>query len=64
MGLRLRALREKRGLSVRGLAKMAGVQFSTVHRIETGKMSPRLVTLTKLAKALGVSVSDLVKNRE
>ncbi len=61
MGLRLRLLREKRGLSVRALADLAGIGFSTVHRIETGKKKPRLETLEKLAKALGVSVRDLIE---
>ncbi len=60
MGLRLRKLREKAGLSLRQLANLSGVEFSTVHRIEQGSVSPRLATLTKLAKALKVNVRDLL----
>jgi transcriptional regulator with XRE-family HTH domain len=37
------------------------VDFSTIHRIERGDESPRFTTLEKLAKALGVSVRDLIE---
>ncbi len=61
MGIRLRQLREHKRLSVRDLAKLAGIEFSTVHRIEVGTVTPRFDTLEKLAKALGVSVRDLIE---
>ena len=58
MRLRLRDWRERRGLSTRELGDRAGVQFSTVHRIESGRMSPTVAMLEKLAKALGIDVRD------
>jgi transcriptional regulator with XRE-family HTH domain len=58
MLLRLRYWRERRGLSTRDLGERAGVQFSTVHRIEAGRMSPTVAMLEKLAKALGIDVRD------
>lgn len=61
MGLRIRQLREEARLSLRDLAKAAGVDFSTIHRIEVGTEEPRLGTLGKLAKALGVSIRDLIE---
>jgi len=63
--LRLREWRERRGYSVRGLAERAGVAFGTVHRIETGQMSPTVAMLVKLAKALDIDVRDFfpVKKR-
>lgn len=60
-GLRIRQLRERAGLSLRELAKVARVDFSTIHRIEVGTEEPRFGTLEKLAKALGVSVRDLIE---
>lgn len=60
MGLRLRAVRQKKGLSIRGLAAKAKVDFSAVYRIEAGKVTPRLDTLEKLARALGCKVADLL----
>jgi transcriptional regulator with XRE-family HTH domain len=56
--LRLREWRERRGLSVRGLADRAGVSFPTVWRIEAGKLSPTVAMLDKLAEALGIAVQD------
>ena len=61
MGLRIRALRERKGLSLRELAKQAGVDFSTIHRIEKGDEMPRFGTMEKLAAALNVSVRDLIE---
>ncbi len=59
MALRVRELREKRGWSVRKLAERAGLAFSAVHRLESGKTAPRLTTLEALAAALGVTVPEL-----
>jgi len=56
--LRLREWRERRGYSIRELAERAGVAFGTVHRIETGAMSPTVAMLAKLAGALGIDVRD------
>ena len=58
MQLRLRYWRERRGYSTRELGERAGVQFSTVHRIESGRMSPTVAMLEKLARALGIHVRD------
>ena len=46
--------RHKKGLSVRGLAKEAGVSHVAVKNIEEGMM-PNLRTLIAVAKALGKS---------
>ena len=60
MGLRLRVVRQKKGFSLRDLAAKAKVDFSTIYRIEAGKVIPRLDTLERLAKALGVPVTELL----
>jgi transcriptional regulator with XRE-family HTH domain len=54
----LRHWRERRGYSVRGLAKAAGVGYVSIVRIENGQMSPTVAMLEKLAGALGISVRD------
>lgn len=58
MDVLLRQWRERRGLSVRALAERAGVSYVTVVRIETGRLSPTVATLEKLAEALGIRVRD------
>jgi transcriptional regulator with XRE-family HTH domain len=60
MAVLLRHWRERRGLSVRKLAERAGVGLVTVSRIENGHMSPTVAMLEKLARALGVTVRDLI----
>jgi transcriptional regulator with XRE-family HTH domain len=59
--LRVKELREARGWSQRKLAAESGLDLVTVNHVETGKRSrPHLGTLESLAKALGVSVRDLL----
>lgn len=53
LGLLLRSLREKRGLSLRELAQLADIDHAYVHRLETGaKESPSDEVLSKLIRAL------------
>ncbi len=60
--IRLRELREARGLSYRKLAQLSGVSLSQIEKIESGfAKDPRVCTLCKLAKALGIGLDDLVK---
>ncbi len=57
---KLRRFRKQEGCSIRRLAKMAGVHWTTVWKAETGRRDPTVATLKKLAKALGVKVTDLL----
>ncbi len=43
---------------MRQLGARAGVQSSTVHRIEAGRISPTVAMLGKLAKALDIRIVD------
>lgn len=60
VGARIRAQREGRGLTVRGLAREIGTSASLVSQIETGKARPSVRTLYAITTALGVSVEDLL----
>jgi transcriptional regulator with XRE-family HTH domain len=57
--LRIRQLRERKGVSLRELARRAGVGVATLSRIESGEANPRMNTLLQLADALGVFVGHL-----
>ena len=59
MALLLKEWRERRGWSLRQLGERSGVSYPNLHAIETGKLDPRLSTLERLARALGVDVRDL-----
>ncbi len=54
-------LREYRVLSQRGLARMAGLAYGTVWRIENGYSEVHPQTIRKLAQALGMEPKELVK---
>ena len=57
---RLEQLRRSQFLSVRRLAELAKVKPNTISDIERGRTRlPRRETMQALAKALGVSLSDL-----
>ena len=57
----LRAIRQRKRLTLQALAKKAGrMSYTFLSNVETGKADPSLSTLRRLAKALDVSVSDLV----
>lgn len=58
IGPRLRALRDRLGLSQRALARKAGVPSSTVSLIESGRISPSVGSLKRLLDAAGVSLGE------
>jgi transcriptional regulator with XRE-family HTH domain/quercetin dioxygenase-like cupin family protein len=59
IGERLREARAKRGLSVRGLARVVAVSPSLISQIETGKSSPSVSTLYAITNALQISIEDV-----
>ena len=63
-GQRLRELRVQRALSLRALGERSGVSFATINNLENGNRPARLVTIRKLAEALGVEPTELMKGEE
>jgi transcriptional regulator with XRE-family HTH domain len=59
-GKRLRTLREAAGRSQADVAKRAGLSRVFVNQLEAGTRDPSLSTLTRLAKALGVTLAELL----
>jgi len=60
-GMKIRELRKAKGLSSDKLAEMIGTAGAYIREIELGKSQPSLKMLNKIAKALGVSVSELLE---
>lgn len=53
--------REKIGLTQETLARKADISYNTIIKLETGGIKdPRISTLSKVAKALKVSIDDLI----
>jgi DNA-binding XRE family transcriptional regulator len=61
IALKLRVLREERGLTQKEAAELAKVYYRTLIALESGKRAPYMPTVTKLARAYGVSVEELVE---
>lgn len=61
LGENLKKLRVKKDISQIELARILGVDRSFVSNMENGKNNPTLSTLRKIASALGVSTSELLK---
>ena len=58
----IRKIRKEKGISQDRLSKEADLALNTVVKIESGENpNPTIETLTKIAKALGISVADLFK---
>jgi len=60
-GERLRQLRVERAFSLRALQEITGVAFDTISKLENGHRPARLVTIRKLAEALDVEPTELMK---
>lgn len=58
VGARLRAVRDRAGLSQRELAKKAGVTHSTISLIEQEAHAPSLASLHRILSAIPISIAD------
>lgn len=59
MGDRIRAERERQGISLRALARDVGVSASMISQIENGKSRPSVSTLYAITTALGLPMQDV-----
>jgi transcriptional regulator with XRE-family HTH domain len=56
----IKKYRRQKGLSQDKLARLAGIAFSTLAKIEAGSArQPTFDTIAKIAKGLGVSLDEL-----
>ncbi|NNN07200.1 MAG: helix-turn-helix transcriptional regulator [Elusimicrobia bacterium] len=61
IGQRVRAARERQDWRQEDLARESGIARANVARLETGRVVPKLPTLERVARALGLKTQDLVK---
>lgn len=64
LGAVLRGYRRRRGLTLAEVAGAAELSAAMLSRIETGAASATLETLTRVVKALGVSLSTVFRDME
>ena len=60
IAVKLRVLREERGLTHKEAAELANVSHWTLIYLESGKRPPYMPTVTKIARAYGVPLEELV----
>ena len=60
-GKNLKEIRLKKDLSQGDLARILSVHRSYISGLERGRRNPSLLTVHKVAKALGVSTNELLK---
>jgi transcriptional regulator with XRE-family HTH domain len=58
---RVTELRRQRGMTQEALASKADINRVTLARLERAEHPPNLDTLERIARALGVTVGDLVR---
>ena len=57
----LKKIRAEKGYSLERVARLADLSLNTIVKIENGvNKNPTIDTLSKIAKALGVCVDDLI----
>ena len=61
LGKNLKRIRTAKGISQGEISRKLEVDKSFVSNIENGKTNPTLSTIAKIAKAIGVSIGELMK---
>lgn len=61
LGRNLKRIRKEKGISQGDIVRSLGMDRAFISNIENGKTNPTLATIAKLAKAVGVSVGELMK---
>ena len=61
IGQRIIELRTEKGWSQSDLARACGKDRQAIEKLENGKVNPTLYSLYEVAKALGVSLKDVVE---
>jgi len=61
VGKRIKLLRESKKISQQDLAALCNIEKANFSRIEAGNTNPTIYTLFKIARNLGVDLSELTK---
>lgn len=64
IGKRIAYLRKRQGLRQKDLANMAGIRCPRLSNIETGRNRPSISALVSIATALGLTLNQLIGNKE
>jgi len=63
MGQRIKAIRERKGISIKDLAKAVGLNPNMIYYYEGGKSQATVFMIDKICKYLGVPFSEVFEGR-
>ena len=64
IGQKIRTARERKNLTQEDLAKLTGIARANIARFETGRHSPKIATVQRVARALDLTTEYLLKMPE
>ena len=64
VGSSIREIRKRMGLTMKDLAQKVGVSTLTIHRIETGGVSPSVAVLSEIAYQLGHPITSFFPDKK
>ncbi|MBU8902405.1 MAG: XRE family transcriptional regulator [Victivallales bacterium] len=64
LGQRIKKIRKQHGSTLQEISDMCGFSKSLLSKIESAKTSPPVATISKIAKALGVSLTTLLEETD
>ena len=62
IGEKIKSFREKQGLTQKELGSLCGMADSAIRKYESGAVKPKMTTVSRIAKALGVETLILTKD--
>ncbi len=62
MEIKVYYIRALKGISTRALSKQTGLSIGAINNIENEKISPRMESMEKIARALDVGIEDLYES--
>jgi transcriptional regulator with XRE-family HTH domain len=63
IGLRIKELRQKKGVSQEALAHLAGLDRTYINSVENGKRNISIINIEKIANALEISLNDFFSHQ-
>ncbi len=64
IGRNIRIIRERKNMSAQELAGICNFEKSNMSRLESGNTNPTIWTLYKICQALGVTLEEIVSERD
>jgi transcriptional regulator with XRE-family HTH domain len=60
IGLKIREIRENKGMTIQELSDKLNIEYNNLIRIEKGRTNPTIGTLYKVSETLNVSIIELI----